>query len=147
MEELIITTKIALANTFMMYFKAHSYHWNVEAHNFSEMHDFFGGVYEEVFGAVDPLAEEIRMLDAYAPISLNEIYTYKTIQEDPIKPDSVRQMLMNLDEANGKVLESLERLFATADKMNQQGLADFATARIDAHRKHRWMTKSFLKGE
>lgn len=144
MDELKVSAKIALANTFLMYFKAHSYHWNVEGIMFPFYHDFFGDIYEDVYGAVDPLAEEIRALDEYAPISLQELYATATIEEDNTKP-SLNGMLQNLQSANQEVLDSLNKLFDLASKEKQQGLADFAAGRIDTHKKHAWMINASLK--
>ena len=59
--------RTALADTFFMYQKAHSYHWNVEGNLFPMLHEFFGNLYEEIYGAVDPMAEQIRSLNEYAP--------------------------------------------------------------------------------
>lgn len=146
MNELEITSKIALANTFVMYFKAHSYHWNVEGKNFSEMHTFFGGIYEDLYGAVDPMAEEIRACGYYAPRSLNEIYQYKTVA-DINEATGTNEMLMDLVQANAVTLESLNKLFDQLTEAKKQGFADFVSARIDAHEKHGWMLRSFLKGE
>lgn len=145
MDQLIVTTQVVLANTFVMYFKAASYHWNVEGKNFAEMHGFFGDLYAEVYSAIDLTAEEIRALDAYAPISLMELYNYKTITEDSVKPESVNAMLFNLGVANEQVIESLNKLFAAASAANKQGLANFAADRLDKHAKHGWAIKSFLK--
>lgn len=145
MEEVVLSTKIALANTFIMYFRAHSYHWNVESKNFSEMHAFFGGIYEEVHDAIDAIAEELRALDVYAPISLTEMYNYKTASEDTDKPVNVQAMLTNLAASNGLVIDALNKVFSTATAANQQGLADFAAGRIDVHKKHGWMIRSYLK--
>jgi starvation-inducible DNA-binding protein len=144
MNELQVSTKIALANTFLMYFKAHSYHWNVEGIMFPLYHEFFGKIYEDVYGAVDPLAEEIRALGEYAPISLQELYATATIEEDSTKP-SLTGMLQNLQAANQQVLDSLNKVFDLASKENQQGLADLAASRIDIHKKHAWMIASSLK--
>lgn len=146
MEELKLVAKVVLADTFVMYFKAHSYHWNVEAKNFSEMHGFFGGIYEELHGAIDVIAEEIRALDEYAPISLMELYNYKTVAEDASKPVSVNGMLVTLGVNNEQVIESLNKLFQVATANNKQGLADFAAGRLDVHNKHGWMIRSYLKG-
>lgn len=146
MNELEITSKIALANTFVMYFKAQSYHWNVEGKNFSEMHTFFGGIYEDLYGAVDPMAEEIRACGYYAPRSLNEIYQYKTVA-DINEATGTNEMLMDLVQANAVTLESLNKLFDQLSEAKKQGFADFVSARIDAHEKHGWMLRSFLKGE
>lgn len=147
MEELKLVAKMVLADTFVMYFKAHTYHWNVEGDNFGEMHEFFGDLYEELHGAVDTIAEEIRALDEYAPISLMELYNYKHIAEDAAKPANAKAMLLNTGVSNQQVIESLNKLFQVATAANEQGLADFAAGRLDVHKKHGWMIRSYLKGE
>ena len=146
MNELEIAAKIALANTFVLYFKAHSFHWNVECKNFAEMHGFFGDLYEELYGAVDPMAEEIRACGYYAPRSMNELYNYKTIT-DANEATNVNEMLMDLVQANATTLESLNKLFEVLTAAKKQGFANFIADRIDAHEKHGWMLRSFLKGE
>ena len=145
MDKLIASLKVALGNTFTMYFKAHSYHWNVEGMFFSQFHDFFGDIYEDVYGAVDPLAEELRKLDAYAPISLMEIYGYKTIMEDSSKPDTATEMVINLLTANTEILNCLTPLFDIATAEKQQGLANFIADRMDAHKKFEWQLQATLK--
>ncbi len=40
--ELVDKTKECLANTFVMYMKAHGYHWNVIGSDFPQLHGFFG---------------------------------------------------------------------------------------------------------
>ena len=145
MDKLKLIAQMVLGNTFVMYFKAQSYHWNVEGPNFGEMHEFFGDIYAELHAAIDVIAEEIRAMDEYAPISIMELYNTKTIKEDTEKPADSKAMLANLQDANEKVIESLNRLFESASKNNQQGLADFASGRIDIHKKHGWMIRSYLK--
>jgi starvation-inducible DNA-binding protein len=145
MDKLIASLKVALGNTYTMYFKAHSYHWNVEGHLFPMYHKFFRKIYEDVYGAVDPLSEELRKLDAYAPISLMEIYGYKTIMEDSSKPDTAIEMVMNLLTANIEVLNCLSPLFDEATTQKQQGLANFIADRMDIHKKFEWQIKSLLK--
>ena len=145
MDELKQSAKIVLGNMFVMYFKTASYHWNVEGKDFAQMHDFFGDLYAEVYKAIDPMAEEIRALDDYAPISLMELYNYKTIMEDSVKPTSVTAMLLNLGIANQQVIESLNKLFADANAADKQGLVNFVADRLDKHAKHGWMLRSFLK--
>jgi len=145
MEKLIASLKVALGNTFIMYFKAHSYHWNVEGMFFTQFHDFFGDIYEDVYGAVDPLAEELRKLDAYAPISVEEIHSYKTIAEDDTKPITAGDMLANLLVANTEVLQCLIPLFDEATAQKQQGLANFIADRMDKHKKFEWQLRATIK--
>jgi starvation-inducible DNA-binding protein len=147
MNELLMALRIVLANKFVMYFKAHSYHWNVESDRFKMLHDFFGEIYGEIHTSIDPVAEHIRILGAYAPISLMELYNYKLIDEDSTKPASCREMLISLGATNQQVIESLNKLFELAEAQNEHGLADFVAGRIDVHKKHGWMIKSHITGE
>lgn len=139
--------RIVLANKFVMYFKAHSYHWNVESDRFAMLHDFFGDIYTDVHGSIDEVAEHVRILGAYAPISLMELYNYKMIDEDSVKPASCREMLVSIADSNAKVIDSLNKLFELAEAQNEHGLADFVAGRIDVHKKHAWMIKSHITGE
>lgn len=144
MQELEILMRNVLSNTFIMYFRTHSYHWNVEGPNFMEYHGFFNTLYDELFDAVDPIAEEIRALDLYAPISLADLYKTKTVQEDSVKPDT-KTMFTNLIADNEAVLSTLNAAFKVATAMDKQGLINFLASRIDVHNKHGWMLRSYTK--
>jgi len=127
-----------------MYLKSHNYHWNVEGANFPQYHDFFGNLYEELHGAVDPIAEEIRSLNAYAPGSFTRFLELTTIEDETSIPGGI-EMVRRLAMDNEKVLATLDIAFKLADELDQQGLADFIAGRIDAHKKHGWMLRSITK--
>jgi starvation-inducible DNA-binding protein len=141
---MIETSKQALANTFVMYFKAQSYHWNVEGMFFPQMHEFFGNLYEELQGAVDPFAEQIRALGEYAPKNLDELFKLKTIDGDNVATNA-SAMVADLLIANNQSIVTLNKLFGELDAAGEQGFADFVAGRLDAHKKHGWMLKSILK--
>ncbi len=141
---MINTAKQALANTFVMYFKAQSYHWNVEGINFPQMHQFFGDLYEELYGAVDPFAEEIRALGEYAPRNLDEMFNAKSIDGNNVATNA-SAMVADLLIANNESIVTLNKLFGELDAAGEQGFADFVAGRLDAHKKHGWMLKSILK--
>ena len=145
MDKLIATSRIVFANNFTLYFKSHSYHWNVESFYFPQFHDFFGNYYADVYGAVDTAAEFIRTFDTYAPISIAELNRYTTISEDIVKPENVNAMLANLLSDNALMIQSLESAFEASQEANEQGYANFIADRLAAHKKHQWMLKSILK--
>ena len=145
MDELISSMRVALANTFVMYFKVHQFHWNVEGIEFPQYHEFFQDLYEDVYGAVDPLAENIRKLDAYAPRSLEEMWNHKTIAEETGEVKDIKTILNQIQKANLEVISSLKVAFALAQKQNKQGLCNFIADRIDQHEKHSWMLKASMK--
>lgn len=146
MEEITQLLNRCLADTFVMYYQAHSYHWNVEGIHFSQYHSFFGDLYEEVFGAVDDIAEKIRIEGAYAPHSLTTLYKHTGLTEDMTVPESCHEMVARLHASNSTVITSLNAAFSAATSQNKQGLADFLAGRIDIHKKHEWMLRVSMKG-
>jgi starvation-inducible DNA-binding protein len=145
MDPLQAALRVTLANAFIMYFKSHSYHWNVEGSNFSQYHSFFGDLYEDVHGSIDDIAEHIRAIDGYAPFSLMDLYDSKTISEDSVRVSDTRQMFQNLLDVNTEVLNSLTKAFSYSQTMNNQGLCNYIADRLDVHAKWAWQIKSFIK--
>ena len=143
-EELIVAVKKVLADTFVMYYKTHSYHWNVEGSNFPQYHEFLQNIYEELFASVDTIAEHIRQIDGYAPTSLMELKSYSMISEDE-DVVSAMSMIDRLIDANNLVLASLMMAYQTAEQATEIGLSNFLQDRVAAHQKHGWMLKSTTK--
>jgi starvation-inducible DNA-binding protein len=139
MDELNTSMKIVLANTFAMYFKAHGHHWNVEGKDFSQMHDFFSGIYEELFAAVDQIAEQIRALDDYVPYNMTELSSMTTVKESNIFGVDVAGMLADLIDANASVIEALNAAHKLAEAEGNRGLVNHIEGRLDVHAKHGWM--------
>ena len=144
METLIEIMRKVLADTFAMYLKSHNYHWNVEGSNFPQYHEFFGNLYEELHGAIDPIAEEIRSLNAYAPGSFTRFMELTEIEDELSIPSGI-EMASRLSLDNEKVLMTLNMAFKLAEQFDKQGLADFIAGRIDVHNKHGWMLRSITK--
>jgi starvation-inducible DNA-binding protein len=141
MEELHNALKIVLADTFTMYLKTQSFHWNVIGPNFPQYHDFFGNLYEELHGAVDPIAEQIRAVNSFAPSSLSRIKELTRIKESDTIPtaDRMFQLLIN---DNNIVLDALKNAYDLAEKEDELALANFLQDRMDIHKKHGWMLRA-----
>jgi len=142
---LVTSMKIVLANTFAMYFKAHGHHWNVEGKDFSQLHDFFSNLYQELFAAADVIAEQIRALDDYAPYNMTELASTTTVKESNIYGVDVSGMLADLIDANGSVIEALNTAHKLADADDNRGLVNLIEERLDIHAKHAWMLRATSK--
>lgn len=141
MEELHNALKIVLADTFTMYMKAHSFHWNVIGPNFPQYHDFFGDLYEELHGAVDLTAEQIRAVNSFAPSSLARIKELTRIEESDTIPTAERMFQILIND-NNIVLDALKQAYDLAEKEDELGLANFLQDRMDVHKKHGWMLRA-----
>jgi starvation-inducible DNA-binding protein len=145
MDELKTRIKILLANATVMYYKAHQFHWNIEGIEFTQYHDFLGDLYSDVYGSIDPTAELLRKLDDYAPVSIDELYKYKTLEEETTRVVLIVDILAKLIEANNEVLANLNKVFDVANANKQQGICNFIADRIDTHQKHGWFLKASAK--
>lgn len=139
--------KVLLATEYAFAIKAQNFHWNVEGPDFAQLHEFFGNIYEEVNdNAIDQTAEYIRTLDEYSPGSFERFQELSQIQGQ-IKIPRARLMIEELLQDNSTINQVLLRAFDVAQQEKQEGIANFIAERIDAHGKHGWMLKSFLKDQ
>ena len=127
-----------------LYYKAHAFHFNVEGPDFPQYHAFLGDFYSEIYETVDKIGEYIRTLDSYTPSTLSRLVELSVIQEQPLIPRA-ELMMAELYQDNAVMLELLNRIFASCETENEQGIANFIAERIDAHGKHGWMLRSILK--
>jgi len=141
MNDLIQQMKVVLSSSFALYLKTHNFHWNVEGPNFPQYHSFLDGMYNEIWLAVDAIAEHIRALDAYAPGSLSR-YSQLSAIDDQLNIPSAKAMLAELELDNQKIINELNKALELAESANKHGLANFIQDRIDIHEKHKWMLKA-----
>jgi starvation-inducible DNA-binding protein len=133
-----------LGDQVVFYFRAHGYHWNVEGPDFSQYHDLFQDIYEDVYGSIDPTAENIRKLDEYAPFKLDTLMKLASIEDSKV-PTNARSMAKDLLKANEILIGKIRSAFDTAVKEDEQAIANFLADRLDMHQKWTWQLKASTK--
>ena len=144
MEQLIEQMKVILGTNFGLYFKAHTFHWNVEGPDFAQYHGFLGDFYEAVFDQTDSIAEHIRALGSYAPTTLARMMELSKVQ-DVVAIPSPLIMMSELAADNDKFIMELRAGIAIADAADEPAVGNFLQDILDAHQKHGWMLKSFTR--
>ena len=144
METLIEQMKTILGTTFGLYFKSHAFHWNVEGPDFAQYHGFLEDFYESVYGNVDPIAEHIRALDSYAPVSLSRMMELSDIEEKDSVPTALA-MIEDLKISNDTYMVHLRAGITAAEGANEPAVGNFLQDILDQHQKHGWMLRSFTK--
>ena len=137
--------KTLLASEYAFAIKAQYFHWNVEGSHFRSYHKFFEELYLEISeNAIDQIAEYIRTLDTQTPGSFERFSELSVIQGQ-LKVPRAMIMMEELLEDNYKLEAILKQSFESAQADKNRGIENFIAERLDAHAKHRWMLKSFLK--
>jgi starvation-inducible DNA-binding protein len=133
-----------LADSYALMALTHLAHWNVEGPGFFALHTAFQQQYEELFTAVDEIAERVRALGTYAIGGLGQLAQTAQMREfsSPlVQEEYVRQLL----EANEKLVGDAEKARDIAGEVNDPESQDLMIGRITLHQKTIWMLKSFLK--
>jgi starvation-inducible DNA-binding protein len=136
--------KTLLSDIVTFYFMAHGYHWNVEGSDFSQYHGLFAEIYEDAYALIDPVAENIRKLDDYAPFNLQKFIDLRTIEVKEVSP-TPKAMSSALLKANEALIAQLSVSFKEATKADQQGIANFLSEKIDSQMKWSWQLRASVK--
>ncbi len=133
-----------LADSYAVMALTHLAHWNVEGPGFFALHTAFQTQYEELFIAIDEIAERIRARGHYAIGGLHQLAQTAQLKEfaAPLaQEDYVRRLVT----ANQKLLADAARARDLAGEANDPESQDLMIGRITLHQKTLWMLKSFLK--
>jgi starvation-inducible DNA-binding protein len=144
MEKLIEQLKVILGTNFGLYFKAHSFHWNVEGSDFVQYHKFLGKLYEQVFNNTDLIAEKIRALGSYAPTTLPRMLELSDIPDTENIPSALA-MLSQLKQDNDRFIVHLRAGIVAAEQADEPAIGNFLQDILDQHQKHAWMLRSLTK--
>ena len=144
MDKFVNQLKIAFASQYAFAIKAQNYHWNVEGIDFYQKHKMFQKIYEEVYGAVDDFAENIRKIKAYTPASLYRFSALAAI-DDEVEILDPSAMVAELLRDAEKMQEIMKVLFVEAENLGHHGLSNFLADRQDAFAKHAWFLRSTAK--
>ena len=132
-----------LADTYTLYLTTHNFHWNVTGPMFNTLHLMFETQYNELWNAVDPVAERIRALGYPAPGSYSEFAKLSSIPESKGVPEAM-DMVRELVAGHEAVTRTARSLFPDVDKAADEPTADLLTQRMDIHEKTAWMLRSLL---
>lgn len=133
-----------LADSYTLYLKTHSFHWNVVGPDFYDLHKLFEEQYTELADAVDTIAERIRALGVKAPGSYAEFTKLAQVQDEPKAPpsgDMIRQLLAD----HTTVARTAHQAAEIADERGDIASNDLATERVTVHEKAAWMLGSLLE--
>lgn len=133
-----------LADSYALMSLTHLAHWNVEGPGFFALHTAFQTQYEELFLAIDTIAERIRALDAYALGGLGTLAKTAGLVE-AAAPMVQEAYVRGLIEGNQKVVADAALARDLAGAANDAESQDLMIERITVHQKTIWMLKSFMK--
>jgi starvation-inducible DNA-binding protein len=132
------------ADTYTLYLKTHGFHWNVTGPMFQTLHLMFETQYNELWMALDAIAERIRALGHFAPGTGKQLAALSSIQDEEGVPKA-EEMIKKLVEGHETVARTARNAFGLAAEANDQPTCDLLTQRLQIHEKTAWMLRSLLE--
>ena len=134
-----------LADTYSLLGQTQFAHWNVQGPSFFSLHTFLETQYEEVFAAVDEIAERLRALDVIAPGGLKTLASLSAITELPVKAHPAKNLVAHLLKCHEILVGTAKKTRDLAENGGDAETQDLAIKRIQVHEKTIWMLHAFLK--
>ncbi|KJS25163.1 MAG: dolichol kinase [Hyphomonadaceae bacterium BRH_c29] len=132
---------VVLADTYMLFIKTQGVHWNVTGPTFMGVHTLTEEQYENMYQAIDGLAERIRALGHKAPASYTKYGELSSIR-DKDEVQTVQQMLDMLIADHETAVLNMRAATEWCEAKNDYVTADMLTARMSWHEQAVWMLKS-----
>lgn len=142
-KELAGRLSVALADTYTLYLKTQGFHWNVAGPMFYSLHKLTQEQYEDMYAAIDVIAERIRAIGHPAPASFGQFSALTEIAEERGVP-TAEDMMKQLVEGNEICTRSLRIAVKEADDADDVKTADLLTNRIGQHEHNVWMLRALL---
>lgn len=143
-KQIVAILKHILGDTFTLYFKTHTYHWNVEGPQFHGLHNMFEEQYTDMWGALDEIAERIRMLGAYAPVSVTELANAGDLSDADNIPNGM-DMVKDLAKDHATLSAHIATAIEKCSDMGDEGTVDLLVGRQAFHDKAAWMLNATAK--
>ncbi len=141
-QTLVALDKI-LADSYILMLKTQNYHWNVVGENFKALHELFQTQYEDLFSAIDEIAERIRALGSKVEGSFEH---FKKLSDfnNANKNFHSKEMIQDLLNDHELIARILREAIKLAQSESDEISADLFIQRAKIHEKNIWMLTSSI---
>jgi len=135
-----------VADSYGLMAQLHLAHWNVEGTDFFQLHETFQAQYEELFVAIDDIAERVRALDCYSAGGLSTLASMSKVEQSPSgKACPAKDFVSSVLIAHEQVISVAHDARKKAADAGDAETEDLLIGRIAVHQKSAWFLRSYLK--
>ncbi len=127
-----------LADATLVYFKTHTFHWNVEGPQFYSLHLMFEKFYETIWESLDEVAERIRALGEKTSPNLEALLKMASLKESAASLEASKMMTI-LHEDYLALAKKAHEVGVIAEGFGDQVTVDMMTEKSTFLEKAAWM--------
>lgn len=146
MEKLYKLLSDTQASLFVLFQKTWNYHWNVTGSDFPQLHELFGGQYEEMFSEIDRLSEHMRYLNIRPVSTMSRMVEVSAI-DGPANGNQeidAKGMAEQLLADNQKIIEMFKDISEESEKQRSYATANLIQDLMEAHGVNVYKLRSYL---
>jgi starvation-inducible DNA-binding protein len=132
-----------LADSYMLFIKTQGVHWNVGGTAFYSIHSLTEDHYENLYEAIDVIAERIRALGVKAPASYTKYGELSEIKDEDVAPSAAAMLTMLINDHETTV-RGMRSAIEWCEDRKDYVTADMLIARMAWHEEAIWMLKSIM---
>ncbi|MGV8985880.1 MAG: Dps family protein [Cypionkella sp.] len=136
-----------LADVFALYLKTKNFHWHASGPHFRDYHLMFDDQAAQILAITDPIAERARKLGGLAIHSIGQISKLQTILDNDADYVDPQDMLAELRDDNGNLIERMRSLHALCDEYSDIATASLIETWIDEAEGRRWFLFEAARGQ
>jgi starvation-inducible DNA-binding protein len=135
-----------VADMFSLYVKTKNFHWHMSGPHFRDYHLLLDEQGEQIYAAIDPLAERVRKLGEATIRSIGHIGRLASIKDNDNAFVGPLEMLHELISDNKSCAASMRKAHGLCDKSEDSGTAGLLETLIDETERRTWFLFEASRG-
>jgi starvation-inducible DNA-binding protein len=135
-----------VADLFALYVKTKNFHWHLSGSHFRDYHLLFDEHADQIFAAIDIIAERVRRIGGTTIRSISHIGQLQTIEDNNEDFVSPAEMVKQLMEDEGKLAKNQRAAHEVCDKYDDVATASLLEVSIDEAERRKWFLFEVLQG-
>jgi starvation-inducible DNA-binding protein len=137
-QPVIAELNMLVADTFALYVKTKNFHWHMSGPHFRDYHVLLDEQADQIFAAIDPLAERVRKLGGKTLRSISHIAELSRIKDDDRDFVAPIEMLQELVADNKSVAANMRAAHKVCDDSDDVASASLLEVYIDETERRTW---------
>ncbi|HEX6480822.1 MAG TPA: DNA starvation/stationary phase protection protein [Ktedonobacteraceae bacterium] len=135
-----------VADLFALYVKTKNFHWHLAGSHFPDYHELFDQQAEQVFDAIDTLAERVRRVGGTTIRSISHISQLQTIEDDNNEFVPAGEMMRRLMEDNAHLAKKQREAHQVCEQNRDVATASVLEILIDESERRKWFLFEIVQG-
>ena len=135
-----------VADLFALYIKTKNFHWHMSGSHFRDYHLLLDEQADQIFDAIDTLAERVRRVGGTTIRSISHIAQLQTVQDSNAEFVPPGEMIRQLMEDNGHLAKAQRDAHEVCDNSRDYATASLLETTIDEAERRKWFLFEVIQG-